>query len=271
MARAVIAALAVVASHLSVASAHGAVVAPLTRNAADRFPLGPNLCICANATPGTAGASSTSGCANGQACYWYQQGCFIGCKECDHVSGRVQKDICRSGKEPTNNDPATCTVNRRNIGHPKLDIYKHNPWRAPGSAPVADSCGLAGGTPWGPNVPEAGDYVNTSVAHHGSFGSKVLPNSNARTVWKIGGEAEVIWQILANHGGGYQYRLCPADQKLSEDCFFKLPLPFNELKQAIQFNNGTRLPIKGTFLRNGTLPAGSTWVSRPAGHLFNFV
>ena len=200
-------ALALVAALLAVALrpptvvSHGAVVSPLTRNAADRYPLGPNLCLCANVTPGTASASSTKGCANGQACYWYQQGCFIGCKSCDHISGRVQADICHGGKEPTNNDPATCTVNRRNIGHPTLDIYKHNPWRAPGSAPVVDSCGLAGGTPWGWNMPEAGDYVNTSVAQHGSFGSKTLPKSDARTVWKIGGEAEVIWQILANHGG----------------------------------------------------------------------
>ena len=31
-------------------------------------------------------------------------------------------------------------------------------WRAPGSAPVADACGLAGGTPWLPEVGEAGDY-----------------------------------------------------------------------------------------------------------------
>ena len=23
---------------------------------------------------------------------------------------------------------------------------------------------------------------------------------------------QVIWQITANHGGGYQYRLCPAGQ-----------------------------------------------------------
>ena len=48
---------------------------------------------------------------------------------CDSLSGRVQSDICRSGKEPTINDPELCTVNRRNVGHPTLDIYKHNPWR----------------------------------------------------------------------------------------------------------------------------------------------
>ena len=60
-----------------------------------------------------------------------------------------------------------------------------------------------------------------------------------------------------------QYRLCKADQPLTEACFFKTPLPFNESGQAIQFNNGTRLPIKGTFLRNGTLPLGSTWAMNP--------
>ena len=27
-----------------------------------------------------------------------------------------------------------------------------------------DSCGLAGGTPWGANVPEWGEYVNTTNA-----------------------------------------------------------------------------------------------------------
>eukprot|EP01051_Picozoa_sp_SAG22_P021815 SAG22_NODE_4971_length_1119_cov_1.742157_2_plen_176_part_01 len=129
------------------ASAHGAVVQPLTRNAADRYPLGPNLCACANATPGSASPASTKGCANGQACYWYSQGCFIGCPACDSVSGRVQESICNSTMQPTNNNPATCTVNRPNIGHPTLDIYRNNPWRAPGSAPVMDSCGLAGGTP----------------------------------------------------------------------------------------------------------------------------
>jgi hypothetical protein len=33
----------------------------------------------------------------GQAAFWYSQGCFIGCPECDHVSGRRQTDICKKG------------------------------------------------------------------------------------------------------------------------------------------------------------------------------
>ena len=46
----------------------------------------------------------------------------------------------------------------------RFDIYKHNPWRAPGSAPVLDACGLAGGTPWGGDVPEWGGF---HPSHHG--------------------------------------------------------------------------------------------------------
>jgi hypothetical protein len=61
----------------------------------------------------------------------------------------------------------------------------------PGSAPVVDPCGLAGGTPFGTWAPEWGNYVNTTYASHGDYGSKVLPEFPTNTVWKIGDEAEV--------------------------------------------------------------------------------
>jgi hypothetical protein len=119
------------------------------------------------------------------------------------------------------------------------DIYKHNPWRAPGSAPVLDACGAAGGQIWALNVSaEYGFggcqrtgcwYTNTEYATHGDLGSVQLEELPTDAVWTIGGEAEVIWQILANHGGGYQYRLCPADEPLTEACFQKHPLGFNPL------------------------------------------
>ena len=107
------------------------------------------------------------GCDNAQACYWYQQGCTIGCPTCDHVSGRVQVDLCGLGKvsvsifllcflilycqfkiylyhvslslisqKATINKPEQRTVNRAAEAGSQYDIYKHNPWRAPGSAPV---------------------------------------------------------------------------------------------------------------------------------------
>ena len=37
----------------------------------------------------------------------YSQGCFIGCKTCDHVSGRRQTDLCGAGFKATNNAEGT--------------------------------------------------------------------------------------------------------------------------------------------------------------------
>ena len=35
---------------------------------------------------------------------------------------------------------------------------------------------------------------------------------------------KVGWGILANHGGGYSYRLCRVGEQLTEECFQKTPL-----------------------------------------------
>lgn len=43
----------------------------------------------------------------------------------------------------------------------------------------------------------------------------------------------------------------------------KNPLEFVREAQALQWNNGTRLPIKGTFVDQGTIPSGSTWAMNP--------
>ena len=46
-------------------------------------------------------------------------------------------------------------------------------------------------------------------------GTKLAPMDTG-VKWKIGGVAEVTWQIENHHGGGYQYRLCPADEPLTD-------------------------------------------------------
>ena len=66
-------------------------------------------------------------------------------------------------------------MNRNATAFSPEDIYQHNPWRAPGSAPSANPCGLAGGTPWLPEVSEAGDYTKTKYAHHGMAGTELPP------------------------------------------------------------------------------------------------
>lgn len=195
---------------------HGALIWPRSRNSFDHtYSNTTGISPCVNITG--------SECTNGQAAYWYSQGCFIGCKECDHVSGRRQTDLCHAGEIATNNDPSTRSLNQAATAFSPEDIYRHNPFRYPGSAPVGDPCGFAGGTPWGADAPEEGKYVNNSIAQHGMRGSE-LPELPTGVVWKAGGEAEVAWAVKFNHGGGYQYRLCPADSPLTEECFQKMPL-----------------------------------------------
>ena len=134
-------------SVISGCAAHGAIVSPRSRNSIDYLAGVRGIDRCYN--------FSGPACENGQAAHYYSQGCTIGCPTCDHVSGRQQVDLCGLGKSATLPDYAR-SVNRQAAAGSDLDIYKHNPWRAPGSAPVADACGLAGGTPWGADAPEEG-------------------------------------------------------------------------------------------------------------------
>jgi len=244
------------AAALCVASvaAHGMLVNPRPRNSIDHLAgVNDKGNPCSNLT----GAA----CTNGQAAFWYSQGCFIGCPTCDHASGRRQTDLCGNGMKPTNNGVAR-SLNLDATPNAPNDIYRHNPWRSPGSAPVADVCGFAGGTPYGWDGSEAGDYTNTSYAHHGMAGS-TLPKMPTGTVWKIGGQANVTWNVRNNHGGGYSYRLCPASEPLTEECFQQHPLDFVQDQQAILFPDGHLEAIKGVFINEGTTPKGSWWSKLP--------
>eukprot|EP00937_MAST-01D_sp_MAST-1D-sp2_P006734 g6734.t1 len=249
-------------------SGHGTVVSPRSRNSVD-YLVGVNT---PKDWPGNADCTNITGevCHNGQATFWYSQGCFIGCDECDHTSGRRNIDLCGRGMVGTLPEQYR-TVNRDSEFNSEYDIYRHNPWRAPGNAPTADPCGLAGGTPWPQESPEAGDYTTTVYAHHGMRGT-ALPPLETGVEWTIGAEAEVTFQISNNHGGGYSYRLtrrsarvasrlCPIEQgkNLTEACFQAHPLQFNVEAQQIYYKNGTRVPIRGTFVTEGVTPAGSMW------------
>ena len=202
----------------------------------------------------------------------YSQGCFIGCDECDNKSGRRQTDLCGNGKEQTLTNPKYWSVNRDAIPGSPEDVYKHNPWRAPGNAPIMDACGLAGGTYLRTPGAEAGDFTKTIYAQHGDVGTEVLkplPGYTAPT-YKLGGTIETTWSIRNNHGGGYSYRLCPLPEgnftDLTETCFQAHPLDFVEDEQAIVFPNGTLFKLSAeqtTFVSEGTSPPGSTWSMIP--------
>eukprot|EP00041_Stephanoeca_diplocostata_P027268 m.748566 g.748566 ORF g.748566 m.748566 type:complete len:340 (-) comp23148_c0_seq65:724-1743(-) len=199
----------------------------------------------------------------GQPCLWFSQGCTIGCSQCDnHTQHTFGKPLCTDGIEPTVNSPRLRTMNIENAAGSVNDSYRYNPWRAPGSAPVNDPCGMAGGRH--PSDAGGGDaeFTATPWATLGDLGSKVLNKGSPTANWTAGSTVEVEWAIRYNHGGGYQYRLCPASEPLTEECFQKMPLEFTGMP-SLRWTDGTRTWFEGVYVSEGTTPKGSTWAQNP--------
>merc|ERR1719191_1648411 len=168
----------------------------------------------------------------GMSCLWFNQGCSIGCDKCSGEGSNFANPAvaqCDNPAEPTiafeEKSLRTYGLDLNETGNP-VDWTKYHPWRYPGSAPVGDSCGVSGG--WYTEGPVgSGGMASPGVpqgenASKSPFAAKLLE----QTVWVAGSVVEVAFGIAANHGGGYQYRLCPADSELTEDCFQKTPLQF---------------------------------------------
>ena len=264
---------AVLMSTVPPSASHSSLLIPPARNAIDKAlapwskgSFGPGEfgddawgCNCINAT-----TKGPVPCEVGQSCFWFSNGCSIGCPTCDggNSSGTNPNtvDRCGSGAKATLN-PALRTYNRHTVPGSAEDLYKHNPWRAPGTAPVFDACGMAGG-----NYRKVGGeakYSKTANAKQGDLGSKVLPPAPSGTVWQAGGTEQTAISIRANHGGGYSFRLCPAAEPLTEACMQKMPLQFVPGRQALRWSNGTDLVIKGQYTTAGTTPKGSSWAMNP--------
>eukprot|EP00037_Helgoeca_nana_P000520 m.22090 g.22090 ORF g.22090 m.22090 type:complete len:364 (+) comp10631_c0_seq1:17-1108(+) len=243
-----------------VALGHGFTIYPPSRNSIDKdLPLFANGTFPqANGKPGcTEGEGAcgcwcnngTDGCEPGQSCFWFSQGCSIGCPTCLGVDGsaRWQKDLCNNSAQATVCNPLLRTYNQGAECNSEKDIYRHNPWRHPGTAPVFDACGRAGGGIVGGKVGGgAAFYIETIHAKEGDLGSKVLPPAPSGVAYKAGGVFEATWGMRANHGGGYQYRLCPSASPLTESCLQAMPLPFAGVQQ-LQYTNGTRQTIPSVY------------------------
>ena len=90
--------------------------------------------------------------------FWFNQGPSPGCLQptgllCTNFTKRGASACCAEPMEPTLNSASADTLSPRTFsdapqpgGAPPLDAYRYTPWRAPGYAPVADPCGLAGGS-----------------------------------------------------------------------------------------------------------------------------
>lgn len=220
---------------------HGMMNMPMPRNNAGSVPITPE----------------TDPSNLGDAMYWFQQGCYIGCPECDPDLGTSLPFF--------NTPPASCeghllsptlplearTMNIMN-GSAYGDWTMHHPWRAPGSAPVIHPCGADGGT-------------KGTAGGQETWAPFAISPGLASAQWTAGGSAEVAWSIWANHGGGYQYRLCPADEELSEACFQRTPLAWATDTTRIHATDGTRpdVEIPAVEVSAGTLPKGGTWRRNP--------
>lgn len=84
-------------------------------------------------------------------------------------------------------------------------------------------------------------------------------------VWTAGEPAEVAWTVKAYHGGGYQYRLCPANSKLTEECFQQHPLDFVG-QSMLRWGGleGKTQMFNATYVTGDAVnPPGSMWAKNP--------
>lgn len=161
----------------------------------------------------------------------FSNGCAIGCDSCDGstrgpiplftgtgsgpltpVPGHIdtgtgkpvqQEPICEKPLPATVCDPKQRTVNTGAKCGSADDFYYYSPWRRPGSAPVIDACGIAGGRIPGQGSGSYGAvYQNTTHAKQGDRGS-LLPHFPSSIEWTAGDTVEVAWTLQANHGGSY--------------------------------------------------------------------
>merc|ERR1711871_419534 len=279
------AALLVLALCAASANAHGNMVFPRPRSAHDQTLDARNKCGCAD-EPGGCYSRATSpgyycglGCI-GEACLYYQIGCYQSCPSCSYVGKTlypVPEDLVKAGNCPTppaptlgGGDPAVEHALRTyNIDNDSElgDWTKWNPWRSPGTAglgnPQFQPCGVnSGSNVTFPDPPAAGQpqFANGTALPE-------TPRSN-RTVWTAGSVVEAEWAIYANHGGGYSYRLCRKDgsgSEATEACYSKTPLRFASSSTTIRYHDGSRpdFLINATTTSEGTWPVGSEWRKNP--------
>jgi len=268
---------AILAALATCAHGHGSMIMPPSRGAIDAElppwsngsnpPTGviePYTCNCVN---------GTEPCLSGQGCFWFSQGCNIGCPKCTGNGTRLPNlDQCPESRETPPGemegalDPKYRTTNLDAEPGSVADIWKFNPWRAPGKAPVFDSCGMAGGNYV--EVFNAGAYKTTKYAKQGDLGTEVLKPRPTGIVWNRGDTVQARWELTASHGGGYQYRLCPANESLNEECFAKTPLQFAPTSEGYKHTVIMADPEKNHVI-NATLVTeggGQGWMVHPMGY-----
>ena len=158
---------------------------------------------------------------SGQPCLWWSQGCSIGCDYCitdprheanggkiptRPVTGGWPHDDKAGFRTAYCDEPGQSvlpkkfwTLNLQAVEGAVNDSYRYNPWRAPGSAPVVDPCGQAGGKY--PQTPMGGDsyFFTTNMSTMGDLGSKLPPTAGNLPQWVAGTDVQVAWGMRFNH------------------------------------------------------------------------
>jgi len=270
-----------VACSITVAAGHGALVSPAPRSAHSQSWDDANKC-------GSSNPYSTTGLRNGEycglgclgdACLYYQIGCFQGCRTCSlqgktlyPVQGDLDKAKCGPIPEPTlgggnaTQERELRTYNVNGESH-MGDWTKWMPWRSPGSAgkgnPEFQPCGINSGA-------LASQPEPPTTAHdvpNGGNGTDLPKRPRSEwAVWKAGSVAEAEWSIYANHGGGYSYRLCKSveGEVATEECYQQTPLDFATAETEIRYYDGRdSINIVSPTTSDGTWPVGSQWRKNP--------
>ena len=195
---------------------HAAMITPEARNSRDRnlpdFAGGKaslTSCNCADAKKGCDPGVRAPG--GGQPCLWFSQGCTIGCETCTGIGSHTDKSLCPNPKAIATLPVHAWTMNRGVKPGSVNDSYRFNPWRAPGSAPVNDACGMAGGTPPVNAGPGDAVFYNSTIARMGELGSRVLKKGPATATYKAGESVEVSWGIRCESARTHALD-CPARQ-----------------------------------------------------------
>ena len=260
---------------------HGSMIYPPPRSAHGQKFDGRNKCGCASTPEGCYSNASAPGyyCGLGcigEACLYYQIGCYQSCPECSYEGKTlypVPEDLKKAGNCPVPPAPtlgggskekehALRTYNIDNLSK-RGDWTRWNPWRSPGTAgrgnPKFQPCGVNSGS--NPSFPDPPAHGQPQFAN-----GTDLP-ATSTTTWKLGSVVDAEWSIYANHGGGYSYRLCKKSEGkgVTEECFQQTPLNFANDVTTIKYYDGTREPfdIKATTTDIGTWPKGSQWRKNP--------
>merc|ERR1711988_1519466 len=98
----------------------------------------------------------------------------------------------------------------------------------------------------------------------GDHGSDI-PEYVPETMWTAGQTAIVSFATAVNHGGGYQYGLCPKDgTKPTEACFQAHPLQFSQNYSLVYFEDRQDIQkIPAIDVTEGVVPVGAAWRRNP--------